>query len=112
MVQRNLVYVVGLNLEICYEETMAQPEYFGNFSKQIKQISCNRGGPYGAAALRNGPTGSAYVTFKRPEDARRCIEAVHGAVWAGAPLPPHMPVLVACTGVSAALPTCMFCSLA
>ncbi len=108
MVQRNLVYVVGLNLEICYEDTMAQPEYFGNFSKQIKQISCNRGGPYGAAALRNGPTGSAYVTFKRPEDARRCIEAVHGAVWAGAPLPPHTLAFVACTGFCAALSTCMF----
>lgn len=83
VVQRNLVYAVGLAMEICYEDTLMGPEYFGAFGKMVKQMSVNRMGPYGSAVSRNGPTGSAYITFKRPEDAKRCIEAVNGAVWGG-----------------------------
>jgi len=47
------------------------------------QISVSRTGPYGSLAAKNGPTGSAYITFKRVEDARRCIENIHGTVWEG-----------------------------
>lgn len=83
MVQRNLVYAVGLAMEICYEDTLMGPEYFGAFGKMVKQMSVNRMGPYGSSVSRNGPTGSAYISFKRPEDAKRCIEAVNGAVWGG-----------------------------
>ena len=83
VVQRNLVYAVGLAMEICYEETLMGAEFFGAFGKMVKQMSVNRMGPYGSSASRNGPTGSAYITFKRPEDAKRCIEAVNGAVWGG-----------------------------
>ena len=83
VVQRNLVYAVGLAMEICYEATLMGPEYFGAFGKMVKQMSVNRMGPYGSAVSRNGPTGSAYITFKRPEDAKRCIEAVNGVTWGG-----------------------------
>ena len=83
VVQRNLVYAVGLAMEICYEDTLMGPEFFGAFGKMVKQMSVNRMGPYGSAASRNGPTGSAYITFKRPEDAKRCIEAVNGVTWGG-----------------------------
>ena len=83
VVQRNLVYAVGLAMEICYEDTLMGPEYFGAFGKMVKQMSVNRSGPYGASASRNGPTGSAYITFKRQEDATKCIEAVNGVVWGG-----------------------------
>ena len=50
------------------------------------QISVSRAGPYGTAAAKNGPSGSAYITYRWPQDARRCIETVHGAVWEGAPV--------------------------
>lgn len=70
-------------MEICYEETLMGADFFGAFGKMVKQMSVNRMGPYGSSASRNGPTGSAYITFKRPEDAKRCIEAVNGAVWGG-----------------------------
>ena len=83
VVQRNLVYAVGLAMEICYEDTLMGPEFFGAFGKMVKQMSVNRMGPYGSAVSRNGPTGSAYITFKRPEDAKRCIEAVNGVTWGG-----------------------------
>ena len=55
VVQRNLVYAVGLAMEICYEDTLMGPEYFGAFGK----------------------------TFKRQEDATKCIEAVNGVIWGG-----------------------------
>ena len=48
------------------------------------QISTSRSGPYGTAAAKNGPTGSAYITYKNIADARRCIETVHGETWEGA----------------------------
>ena len=51
------------------------------------QISVSRAGPYGTAAAKNGPSGSAYITYRWPQDARRCIETVHGAVWEGALAP-------------------------
>ncbi|KAK9810707.1 hypothetical protein WJX73_000841 [Symbiochloris irregularis] len=82
VVQRNLVYAVGLALDICYEETLRGPEFFGQFGKIVK-ISVSRAGPYGAVSAKNGPTGSAYVTFLRPDDARRCIECTHGTDWEG-----------------------------
>ena len=47
------------------------------------QISTSRSGPYGTAAAKNGPTGSAYITYKNIVDARRCIETVHGETWEG-----------------------------
>jgi hypothetical protein len=46
-------------------------------------VSVNRSMPVNAAAAKNGPSGSAYVTYFRPEDALRCIEAVDGQVWEG-----------------------------
>lgn len=36
MVQRNLVYVVGLAMDICYEDVLRGSEYFGQFGKPIK----------------------------------------------------------------------------
>ena len=48
------------------------------------QISVSRAGPYGTATTaKNGPSGSAYVTYRASDDARRCIAAVHGATWDG-----------------------------
>ena len=36
VVQRNLVYVVGLALELCYEDLLKTDKYFGQFGKIIK----------------------------------------------------------------------------
>jgi len=36
VVQRNLVYVVGLAMDICYEDVLRGSEYFGQFGKPIK----------------------------------------------------------------------------
>jgi len=46
------------------------------------QISVNRSTPF-SQVQKNGPSGSAYVTYYRAEDALRCIEAIDGTVWDG-----------------------------
>lgn len=68
VVQPNLVYAVGLSLEICTEEALRDQRYFGQFGRAVK-ISVNRGGHSsgGAQGGRHGASGSAYVTFKRHE---------------------------------------------
>jgi hypothetical protein len=52
------------------------------FAHAAAQISVNRSTPV-SQVQRNGPTGSAYVTYCRPDDALRCIEAVDGQLWDG-----------------------------
>ena len=36
VVQRNLVYVVGLPMDVCYEEVLSSSEYIGQFGKIVK----------------------------------------------------------------------------
>ncbi len=36
VVQRNLVYAVGLSMDICHEDILRSPEYFGQFGKPVK----------------------------------------------------------------------------
>ncbi len=48
----------------------------------VLQVSVNRTTPF-SQAQKNGLSGSAYITYLRPEDALRCIEAVDGVVWEG-----------------------------
>lgn len=36
VVQRNLVYVVGLSLDVCYEDVLQSAEHFGQFGKVVK----------------------------------------------------------------------------
>ncbi|KAI8465613.1 MAG: RING/Ubox like zinc-binding domain-containing protein [Monoraphidium minutum] len=91
VVQRNLVYAVGLPLRLCTEEALADKQYFGAYGR-IKKISINRSTPF-SQVQRNGPTGSAYVTYCRPEDALRCIEEVDGQSWDG-------KVIKACFGTT------------
>ena len=36
VVQRNLVYVVGLPMELCYEDMLSSTEYIGQYGKIVK----------------------------------------------------------------------------
>ena len=36
VVQRNLVYVVGLPMELCYEDMLASTDYIGQYGKIVK----------------------------------------------------------------------------
>lgn len=77
VIQKNLVYVIGLNPNIPTEElhnTLRGDRFFGQYGK-IQKIVINR---------RNNANGhpgiGVYVTFAKKEDAARCIAAVDGSI--------------------------------
>lgn len=77
VIQKNLVYVIGLNPNIPTDElhnTLRGDQFFGQYGK-IQKIVINR---------RNNANGNpglgVYVTFARKEDAARCIAAVDGSM--------------------------------
>mmetsp|Transcript_21166 Transcript_21166/g.44582 ORF Transcript_21166/g.44582 Transcript_21166/m.44582 type:complete len:434 (-) Transcript_21166:72-1373(-) len=91
VIQRNLVYAIGVPLKHCKEDILRRAEFFGKYGKILK-ISVNRSGPtgrYQAGGVYNnhsngsGPTGSAYVTFMSEQDAVNCIKRIDGSVLDG-----------------------------
>ncbi|OBZ75632.1 hypothetical protein A0H81_04826 [Grifola frondosa] len=77
VVQRNVVYVVGLGPRFAKEElipTLRSNEYFGQYGKISKIVIVKRTSPGGRA-----PVVGLYITYHRREDAARAIAAVDGA---------------------------------
>lgn len=72
VVQKNLVFVVGLSPRLSDGDVLKRHEYFGKFGKIVK-VAVN---PNTSYAGGQGHSASAYVTFQRPEDAMRAIKAV------------------------------------
>ncbi|XP_072046345.1 LOW QUALITY PROTEIN: CCR4-NOT transcription complex subunit 4-like [Amphiura filiformis] len=73
VVQKNLVFVVGLSQRLADQEVLKKQEYFGKFGKIIKVV-INQNTSYAGS---QGPSASAYVTYQRAEDALRAIQAVN-----------------------------------
>ncbi|KAN0077590.1 hypothetical protein V8E54_005894 [Elaphomyces granulatus] len=77
VVQKNLVYVIGLNPTIRDEsqllQTLRGPEYFGQYG-DIEKIVVSKAKPSGNPNQGIG----VYVTFARKADAATCITAVDG----------------------------------
>ncbi|KDQ33917.1 hypothetical protein PLEOSDRAFT_1091684 [Pleurotus ostreatus PC15] len=76
VVQRNVVYVVGIGPMFAKEElipTLRSHEYFGQYGKISKIVIVKRT-PSGGA-----PVVGLYITYHRREDAARCIAAVDGS---------------------------------
>lgn len=73
VVQKNLVYVIGLPHRVGSDEGMLRRhEYFGKYGKILKVV-INRNNHYNSGP---SPTVSAYVTFARKEDASKCVRSV------------------------------------
>lgn len=109
VIQKNLVYVIGLNPSIPTEElhhTLRTEQFFGQYGK-IQKIVINR---------RNNSNGhpglGVYVTFARKEDAARCIAAVDGSINDGKYLRAAYGTTKYCSsylrGQSCPNPNCMF----
>jgi CCR4-NOT transcription complex subunit 4 len=90
VVQKNLVYVTGLNPRIREEDllqTLRGAQYFGQYGKIIKIVVNKRttaqdgqGGGSNSPGPQGPPQGlGVYVTFSRKEDAHTCIAAVDGS---------------------------------
>ena len=79
VIQRNLVYVVGLSSRCCKEDVLRKNDFFGKYGKILKlQVSVNRNGSSTYAGRDAENTGSAYVTFYEESDAMKCIQHVDG----------------------------------
>ncbi|KAJ8768847.1 hypothetical protein K2173_023751 [Erythroxylum novogranatense] len=81
VIQRNLVYIVGLPLNLADEDLLQRREYFGQYGKVLK-VSMSR---TTAGVIQQFPnnTCSVYITYSKEEEAVRCIQSVHGFVLDG-----------------------------
>ncbi|KAJ3022592.1 hypothetical protein HKX48_005778 [Thoreauomyces humboldtii] len=82
VVQKNLVYVLGLPPRFATEEVLRAPEYFGQYGK-ILRVAVNRRAHGHTPVLAQVPNTGVYITFAKKEDAARSIEAVDGSVYDG-----------------------------
>ncbi|XP_059315143.1 uncharacterized protein LOC132065668 isoform X1 [Lycium ferocissimum] len=84
VVQRNLVYIVGLPLSLADEDLLQRKEYFAQYGKVLK-VSMSRTSA-GAIQQFANSTCSVYITYSKEEEAVRCIQSVHGFLLDGQPL--------------------------
>ena len=74
VMQRNLVYVIGLPVPFAEEDVLRSNECFGQYGKIVKAV-VNKSH---LSADRANATASAYITFANKEDALSCIVAIDG----------------------------------
>ncbi|PKA51909.1 CCR4-NOT transcription complex subunit 4 [Apostasia shenzhenica] len=85
VIQRNLVYIIGLPVNLCDENLLERKEYFGQYGKILK-VSISRTTSSTNQQSSNTSVFSVYITYGREEEAVRCIQAVHNYILAGKPL--------------------------
>lgn len=78
VIQRNLVYVIGVSMKIAEERILREPQYFGQFGKITKIVVNKKAYGHGANS-----SASAYITYTNDEDAKRAMDAVDGSVFDG-----------------------------
>jgi len=80
VIQRTLVYVMGLSPRIAKEDILRRHEYFGQYGK-ILRIQVNSAHMHSAS---NGPPScSCYITYSNREEAEQAILAVDNVVLDG-----------------------------
>ncbi|KAG2585143.1 hypothetical protein PVAP13_6KG373500 [Panicum virgatum] len=92
VIQRNLVYIIGLPAHLCNESVLERREYFGQYGKVLKVSVSRPTGPPSQQASANNNI-SVYITYAKEAEAIRCIQAVHNFVLEG-------KVLRACFGTT------------
>lgn len=81
ILQRNLVYIIGLSLSLAREEVIRRTDMFGKFGRMLR-VLVNRSHPFHADAP-GGPSISAYVQYQRDADASTAVRAMNNAVFDG-----------------------------
>ncbi|CAN4102433.1 unnamed protein product [Withania somnifera] len=84
VIQRNLVYIVGLPLSLADEDLLQRKEYFSQYGKVMK-VSISRTAAGTIQHFANDSC-SVYITYSKEEEAVMCIQSVHGFVLDGRPL--------------------------
>ncbi|KAL0863478.1 hypothetical protein Bca101_042596 [Brassica carinata] len=75
VIQRNLVYVMSLPLDLADEDLFQSREYFGQYGKVVKVALARTA----AGEIQQFPNNSCsvYITYSKEEEAIRCIQSVH-----------------------------------
>ncbi|XXG81121.1 hypothetical protein AAC387_Pa09g1828 [Persea americana] len=81
VIQRNLVYIIGLPNHLADESALEHKEYFGQYGKVLK-VSITKPAS-GSQHPSNPNTCSVYITYGKEEEAVRCIQSVHGFILEG-----------------------------
>ncbi|RKP34777.1 RING/Ubox like zinc-binding domain-containing protein [Dimargaris cristalligena] len=117
VVQKNLVYVIGLSPRLANEETLRQHEYFGQFGKITKVVINKRLNQPTTGASSSGSSAQnvnygIYITYARKDDAARAITAVDGSLSDGKPLKATFGTTKYCTyylrHIPCQNPNCMY----
>ncbi|KAK7345607.1 hypothetical protein VNO77_16214 [Canavalia gladiata] len=84
VIQRNLVYIIGLPLSHADEEVLQRKDYFGRYGKVLK-VSISR---TANGIIQHSANNSCcvYITYSKESEAVRCIQSVHCFVLEGRPL--------------------------
>ncbi|RCI03989.1 transcriptional repressor proteinral negative regulator of transcription subunit 4, partial [Rhizopus stolonifer] len=115
VVQKNLVYIIGLHPKLATEETIRSNDYFGQFGKIAKVVINKR--QIAPTSHANGvtsmqPSAAVYVTYARKDDATRAIHAVDGSIMAGRILRASFGTTKYCTyylrNMSCPNPNCLY----
>ena len=70
VIQKTLVYVIGIAPEIATEEALKSVEYFGQYG-DLTKVVVNTNNVY--TANRGGPSYSAYLTYSHPRESAIAI---------------------------------------
>lgn len=117
VVQKNLVFVIGLSQRLADPDILKKNEYFGRFGKIMKAVinsshsgSSQRTGA--GAATAAGQSASAYITYFRPEDCLHAIQAVNNKLVDGRTLKASLGTTKYCShflkGTHCPKPDCMY----
>ncbi|KAK7267600.1 hypothetical protein RIF29_20278 [Crotalaria pallida] len=84
VIQRNLVYIIGLPVNLADEDLLQRREYFGRYGKVLK-VSISR---TATGMIQHSANNSCcvYITYSKESEAVRCIQSVHCFVLEGRPL--------------------------
>jgi len=111
VIQRTLVYVVGLAPRIAKEEMLRRPEFFGQYGRIIK-IAVNTAQTYSGSSTY-GQSLSCYITYSSRDEALNAILATDGVLLDGRTLRAQFGTTKYCAhyirhNTACANPECMF----
>lgn len=109
VIQRDLVYVVGLPIQYANEDTLLKYEFFGQYGP-IKKIVVNNSHVHSSGNQTQSV--SAYVTFRNFEDALECIYSLESFVLEGSSMKASFGTTKYCSsflrGQQCTNPDCMY----
>ncbi|KAF0685145.1 Aste57867_22916 [Aphanomyces stellatus] len=79
VMQRNLVYVIGLPVHYADDDLLRSKDCFGQYGRIVKAV-VNKSH---LNSDRNNATASAYITFAHKPDAQNCIDLIDGYILDG-----------------------------